>query len=267
MEIQMKLGFVGTGAITAAMVTGLQKADPDEYAILLSPRNAEVAARLARTYPQVRVAASNQAVLDGSDLVVLAVRPQIASDVLSELRFRTDHQVISVIATLPLAAISALVAPATRIVRAVPVPAVAERRGATAIFPPDHVAAQLFDRLGTAIEVEAAGEFDAFWTATATFSCYFAFSDAVADWLARHGVPPGKARAYVGGLFHSLAEAAVAAPEHGFASLAREYATRGGLNEQLLAYLTDRGVFAEMAKGLDVILRRVEGGGAARPTA
>jgi len=43
----MKLGFVGTGAITSAIVTGLNASDAARDSILVSPRNAEVAAALA----------------------------------------------------------------------------------------------------------------------------------------------------------------------------------------------------------------------------
>ncbi len=82
----MRLGFVGTGTIASAMVIGLRAAGNTDP-IILSPRNAEIAADLAGRFDNVQVASTNQAVLDASDLVVLAVRPQIASSVLPELRF------------------------------------------------------------------------------------------------------------------------------------------------------------------------------------
>jgi len=67
----------------------------------LSPRNEEIAAELAARYPDVRIASDNQAVLDECDTVMLAVRPQIAHEVLPQLRFRREHHLISLIATLP----------------------------------------------------------------------------------------------------------------------------------------------------------------------
>jgi pyrroline-5-carboxylate reductase len=88
----MKLGFVGTGAITSAIVTGLNASDAGRDSILVSPRNAEVAAALTAKFPNVAVAESNQAVLDGSDVVILAIRPQVTVEVLSDLKFRPDHQ-------------------------------------------------------------------------------------------------------------------------------------------------------------------------------
>jgi len=254
----MKLGFVGTGAITSAIVTGLNAAGAERDTILVSPRNADIAAALAAKFPTVAVAASNQAVLDGSDVALLAVRPQVAVEVLSELKFRPDHRVISLMAITPLQKVAALVAPAATVVRAIPIPIVADRRGPTAIYPPDPVAAALFNRLGTAIETTSADQFDAFSTATATMAPFFAFAHEIAGWLARHDVPAEAARTYVATVFQGLANIAANQKEHSFAALAAEFATRGGINEQVIGHLKERGALASLSKALDAVLQRMK---------
>lgn len=50
----MKVGFVGTGAITEAMVTGMLSGSPLASEVIISPRNADVAAKLAEKFPAVR---------------------------------------------------------------------------------------------------------------------------------------------------------------------------------------------------------------------
>ena len=250
----MKLGFVGTGAITAAIVTGLNSGFGEQHSIRLSPRNAKIAFDLATRFPGVSVAASNQDVLDSSDVVVLAVRPQVALSVVSELRFRPDHRVISLVPTFSLASISDLVAPATKVTRAVPLPSVADRRGSTPIYPPDRLVAELFDRLGTAIQVQSESEFDALCAATATIASYFTFADTIASWLAGHGVSGPKARDYVTRIFAGLN---VEVTERSLKSLADEHATRGGINAQLLAHLVEHHVFENLSQGLDAVLRRI----------
>jgi pyrroline-5-carboxylate reductase len=252
----MKIGFLGTGTITSAMVTGLNAANRRD-AIRLSPRNAIVAAELAASFPEVTIAASNQQVLDESDVVVIAVRPQIAREVLSELRFRGDHHVISLVSGFPVRRLSELVAPATRITRAVPLPAMAKRRSPTAIFPPDPIAVELFGAVGAAFEVASESEFDALCVATATMASYFAFADTAAAWLARHGIAQLQARDYVTQIFSGLTDTAREAPERDFQTLAREHATKGGTNEQVLASLNQHGVFEHFSDALDAILRRV----------
>jgi pyrroline-5-carboxylate reductase len=74
-----------------------------------------VAAALAAKFPNVAVAESNQAVLDGSDVVMLAIRPQVTVEVLSDLEFRPD--------------------PASKVVRAIPMPMVAKLCGRPAAQP------------------------------------------------------------------------------------------------------------------------------------
>ena len=255
----MKLGFVGTGAITRAMVTGLRSSGVELPSIHLSPRNPVVAADLANRFPHVSVASSNQGVLDGCETVVLAVRPQIARNVLSELRFRPDHHVISIVSALSLVKLSALVAPAGRVTRAVPLPSAAKRRSPTAIYPRDRGAVDLFASLGTAFEVDNEEEFDALCTATAAIASYFAFADSIASWLARRQIPQGKASDYVARIFSGLADTAVEMPEGSFQSLAADHATPGGINEQVLTHLVERGTFEAVSEALDAVMVRLRG--------
>lgn len=255
----MKLGFVGTGALTSAIVTGLKSVDDNSTLVVLSPRNEEIAAGLATRYPDVRVAADNQGVLDECDTVVLAVRPQIAHEVLSELKFRPDQHVVSLIATLSLEKIAALANPAVRVTKALPMPMVARREGATIIYPPDAEAVALFDRLGRAIEVDDPGEFDALTVVTATFATYFRYLDTIHGLMKKLGVADAKARDYITSIYKALANAPDTMPDAGFMHLAQDYATRGGINEQVLRELTERHVFDAFAESLERVHRRILG--------
>src|SRR5438270_8654534 len=88
--------------------------------IALSPRNAATASQLQAEFPTLTVGASNQDVLDRSDLVVLTLRPQSAAEIISQLSFRPDHRVISVVAALSRERLLELVAPARTVVKAIP---------------------------------------------------------------------------------------------------------------------------------------------------
>jgi pyrroline-5-carboxylate reductase len=251
------LGFVGTGTITASIVTGLCAAPESSNRIWLSPRNADVAARLASTCSQATVARSNQEVLDRSNIVFLALRPQIAHDVLRGLHFRQDHRVISLIATFSRDRIAALVAPVTSISCAVPQPTVAARLGPTVIFPPDPVARTLFARLGVAVEVNSESELRALWASTAAMASYFSTLDTLASWLIRNGVHARTARDYIAAMFRGLSHVPLAS-EAPFGELADEFKTKGGLNEQFARDLARSGVFDAWSAGLDTILTRIE---------
>jgi pyrroline-5-carboxylate reductase len=257
MYLTMNLGFIGTGAITSAIVTGLNSPGLPPHSIIVSPRNSEIAAGLARRFPNVSIAHSNQQVLDRSGTVILAVRPQVFRAVVRELRFRADHHVISVVAAFSVRALTELVAPAATISRAIPLPSTADRRCPTAIYPRDPIAVELFAPLGAALEVETEAELNALSTATAAMASYFAFADSLASWLTRHDIPPPDARDYVGRVMLGLALTAAENPGRTFQELAADHATPGGMNEQVRAHLTNHGVFDAISDALDGVLRRV----------
>jgi len=255
----MKLGFIGTGALSSAIVTGLKSLPGETTPVVISPRNEEIAAGLAARFPDVTIASDNQAVLDQSDMVMLAVRPQIARDVLAGLRFRPDHHVISLIATLSREEVAALVAPAMQVTKALPMPMIARLEGATIVCPPDRRVAEFFGRLGKVIEVEDPGEFDVLSVVTATYASYFKYLDTIHSWVRSQGVETGKARDYITSIFKALANAPDTAPEADFLHLSQDYATRGGINEQVLRELTERGMFDAFAESLGRVHRRVAG--------
>jgi len=253
----MTLGFLGSGAITSAMVAGLNSAGDWPHAIRLSPRNASVSTDLARRYPLVSVASTNQQVVEESGAVVIAVRPQIAPSVLAELRFRPDQHVLSLVSGLSVGRLAGLVAPATRITRAVPLPSAARRRSPTAIYPNDPEAFALFTLLGEAFAAESERQFDAFCTVTATMAAYYRFAETAAAWLTRQGIAEQPAGEYIARIFFGLAETALHAPGRTFHALAADHATRGGVNEQVVNHLAAHGVFDRYSEALDGIMRRV----------
>lgn len=249
----MPLGFIGTGTMAAAMVEGLGGED-----IVLSPRGARVAADLAMRFPGVQVAASNQAVVDACDQVVLCIRPQIAEAVIRALRFRPGQRIISVIAATQIASIrdwSGLDLPITR---AIPLPFVATRHCVTPVFPPDPATLALFNRLGTAIACETLAEFDLFAVGSAVMGSYFGILETIQTWLTGQGLSQDAARTYLAGLFANLGTVATSSPSD-FAALRGEYSTKGGLNEQVFQVFGQENGAAALATALDQVLIRVRG--------
>ena len=255
----MALGFIGTGTIAAAMIEGL-RLEAEPFDIIVSPRNAEVANGLALKFPNVRIAQSNQQVLDLSDTVVLAIRPQIAPEVLPALNFRPDHKVISLIATVSLDYLGNATAPAQSVTRAVPLPSVARGEGPTAIFPPNSDTIRLFDRIGTSFELADESEFDVFTTVTAVMATYFAFAHTVSHWMEKQGVSGEKAHCFTAKMLAGLSSTATDETMASFEQLAAEHQTRGGINEQVFGDLTTGGLICELDQSLDGILERLRRG-------
>jgi pyrroline-5-carboxylate reductase len=254
----MELGFIGTGEITSSIVTGLSSSGVATNSIRLSPRNFAIANALASRFKDVSVASTSQDVVDHSEIVVIAVRPPVAERVLSELHFRPEHAVISLVSALSLQTQTALVMPAKRVIRAVPLPSTAKRIGPTAIYPADPVGAELFSSVGTVFAVESEHEFNAICAATATIATHFAFADRIASWLERQGVAESKARDYIARLFLGVTMGASDEPHRSFDSLSSSHATSGGINEQFLEHVVECGFLKGISDGLDAVLDRLE---------
>ncbi|MBX4891442.1 pyrroline-5-carboxylate reductase [Rhizobium bangladeshense] len=253
------IGFVGTGVITEAMVRGLLAEPTYALEIHVSPRSAHIAETLAGEFAAVKIAEDNQDVVDRSDMVFLAIRPQIAEEVVRALSFTDGQMVVSVVAATERQALIDWVGANVRLVQAIPLPFVAARQGVTAIYPPDDSVAALFDTLGTAVQCQSRKEYDLLAAASSMMSTYFGIMETVAGWLEGNGLERAKGHAYIAPLFASLAQKASGPSAEPFSTLSREFATRGGLNEQVLSDFGRKGGIAALTAALDGVLARIEG--------
>jgi|EP01046_Picozoa_sp_COSAG06_P018467 pyrroline-5-carboxylate reductase len=261
MEALGRLGFVGTGKITAAMVDGLLCSRcPPVAPIVLSPRGARAPGLLERHGPRrVVIAADNQSVLDASDTVFLALRPPDAVPALQELRFRPSQLCISLMHGISPSAIAAAAAgcDASAIVRANPLPGCATGDGITAMCPPHPGVRALFAGLGAVHEVQTLDELHVLHAASCLMGPIYQLMHTGAAWTAAAATAAAKeggggggggtatsqvdAERYMRDLLSSVAaEASKDAQHHGFASLVAQQ-TRGGLNENNIRRLNEAG--------------------------
>jgi pyrroline-5-carboxylate reductase len=162
MVTDKKLGFIGAGNMGEALVKGLiasKAAKPSQ--VLVSARRPERVQELVRLYG-VR-GASNAEVARESDVLVLAVKPQILDQVLRDIapELPRDRLVISVAAGVPIAAIERRLHPPLRIVRAMPNTPATVGAGATAIALGEHAteadlaaAKTIFDSVGLTVVLD-----------------------------------------------------------------------------------------------------------------
>ncbi|TCK33604.1 pyrroline-5-carboxylate reductase [Paraburkholderia sp. BL8N3] len=254
----MRIGFIGTGSITQAVVSGMVRFGAPFERIALSPRNARIAGDLSKLDARIEVCDSNQAVLDSSEVICLAVVPQIASDVLSGLAFEARHHVISFIATLSIEDIRRLVRSSAKVVRAIPLPAVSEGKGSTTICPADERASSVFSTLGQAIEVNDEHQLNALSAMTSTMASFYAVLEEQASWLVRQGLEYQAARSFLSGYYVGLTHD-MTKDGRPFSELIERSQTPGGINEQLHAELSARGTYSHYAQALDKIMQRVQG--------
>jgi pyrroline-5-carboxylate reductase len=249
-------GFVGAGAITAAIVEGLGSDGAEPPEVFLSPRGR--GAELAGRFPNVRVCDSNQDVLENATSIVVAVRPRTARAVLAELSFRPEHVVMSVLAGVRLDRLREWAAPAAHVVRLIPLPSAASGRSLTAMYPDNAVARDLFGRVGGLVVPDEESTLKVFSAATATFAAHLDYLTTIAGWLTDHGVDHDAATAYVRHTFGELGRS-LSRRTDPLATLTDEHMTPGGINEQFMTDLRHDGMPDMVRRALDRVLARLRG--------
>jgi pyrroline-5-carboxylate reductase len=251
-----RLGFLGTGTIAGAMVEGFSTcARP--FPIVVSPRNARRSQALAARWSNVRRCGSNQEVLDQAEVVFVALRPPVVPDVLPGLAFRPDHTVVALFPIVHLDRARALVQPAARVFKALPLPGAARHLGQIPYFPEDGVLAALLGHLGEPMPVQSEAEFYRLWAITGLLSTFYAQMQTLQAWCAAHGARPEAARAYTASMMAAMT--GMAGGTEPFEALAAEAATPGGLNEMALAMMRTGSGFRDLEAALDAILARLDG--------
>ncbi len=276
----MKLGFIGIGKIASAVVEGLCTSTASGLEIFLSPRNEETSAYLAGKYPAapaannpgsttaakdpttpgslatVRRMTSNQQVLDNSDIILIALRPAVAVDILKTLSFQTRHTVISLIPLLKYEGLSAAVQPAGTICRAIPLPAVMEHNCPIPLFKAPQAVVDLFGLIGQPLPVADEDQLHAIWTLTGLITPFYDLLGQLSAWTTSHGVDEKVANTYIADLFQSLSYLAQQAKHIDFAELAQHAATPNGMNEQAGKEIREKGAHEAWREASDRLLER-----------
>lgn len=250
------LGILGVGHLAELMLRGLQGAG---YRLVLSPRNAEMAARLA-TEHGCEIAASNQALVDAAEGVFVSLPAATGADELARLSFRPGQPVLSAMAGTGLAKLQSVIGPARAAVTMMPGYANAYRVGPSILHPDDGFWRAFLSKVGP---VHAFADENTF-TAAAAFGAFsgasFGWMIHIIAWFEAQGLPPDTARALVAATLRGNAEVLLR-EDRPLDEIARSVVTRGGISEMLLATLSERGALEAWDQGLDRVLKRIGGRG------
>jgi pyrroline-5-carboxylate reductase len=253
----LRLGFIGTGALTAAFVHGLKRNSRNDCEIALSPRSEELSTVLASRYPNVRRMWSNADVVDASDIIFLGVRPTQLIEAVKGLPFRPHHIVVSLIAGIGLKELEERVHPSTQVHRLMTMPTITLGRGPLLMFPPgDNSLRDILRGLGELIFVGDENSLITISNSSGLMSTYLALQEEVTAWIAGKGIPRDSARRYVSSMFDGLAAVALEASREGMPPRLEDYETKQGLNEFCREFLRDREWYSQVYRALDGITAR-----------
>ena len=114
----MRIAFLGGGNMAGALIGGLIAKGTDARSIAVIEVSPAARERLAARYP-VHIATAPDAAMQGSDVLVLAVKPQDAKSALASISIN-KHLVLSIAAGLTLDALSRWLGGHRKIVRCMP---------------------------------------------------------------------------------------------------------------------------------------------------
>lgn len=248
------IGFLGAGHLASLMVRGLAG---HGYRLVLSPRNAEVAARLAMDHG-CEVAASNQAVVDAADGVFVSLPAATGAEELARLTFRPGQPVLSAMAGTGLVRLQSVIGPARAAVTMMPGYANAYGVGPSILCPDDGFWRDFLARTGP---VHCFADEKTF-TVAAAFGAFsgasFGWIAHVIHWFQSQGLPPATARELVAATLRGNAEVLLR-EDRPLDEIARSVVTEGGISEMLLATLAFSDGLHAWDEGLDRVLKRIGG--------
>ena len=102
----MKLGFIGTGEITKALVIGILGSKIKFKKIYLSKRNSKISAFLTKKSKKIQIEKNNQHLINKSDWVFLAVTPKVGNQIIRKLNFKKIKPVDVLVGGFPCQAFS-----------------------------------------------------------------------------------------------------------------------------------------------------------------
>jgi len=193
-----KICFIGTGNMGEALVSGLiQSGSSEPENIICTDAREDRLDYIRQTYGVVTLQ-DNLEAIEGAEIIIYAVKPQIIAPVLQETNKALDMTklIISVAAGVPLEAIEELLKKDLRLIRVMPnVPAFV-KAGATAIACGRHVlkddlklAHAIFDSVGASVYIPENYLMDAVTGLSGSGPAYvFLIVDALADAGVRVGL-------------------------------------------------------------------------------
>jgi len=254
----MRLGFIGTGKIASSVITGICTSKISFQKILVSPRNRNIAQKLKKRFRKVNIAKTNQEVVDKCNWVFLSVTPKVGKKILPKLKFRSNQQVVSFIATINLTQLKKILGKKIKIVSAIPLPPISLQKGPIPICPPDKKVKSFFDKIGTTVEIKNEKLSKNFWATSAMMAPFYEILKVLSDWLVKRGIKRNKAQRYITSLFVALSVDSVNNSVKHLKHLVADSQTPGGLNEQALRVLRRAKFYKNLEKSLNNVLKRLK---------
>ncbi|MBN2332738.1 MAG: pyrroline-5-carboxylate reductase [Deltaproteobacteria bacterium] len=258
------LGIIGTGNMGRAMIKGLL-ANDDCPRICVYDISAASRKEVEQLFSgALSLASNNNDLASRSDIIILAVKPQVIKEVLAEIagHLQTKQLLISIVAGVPLAAIEDVVGRRAPVIRVMPNTPALVQRGVSALAAGSSVneeqqqlAAAIFSRVGKIVNVPE-HLMDAVTAVSGSGPAYaFLVIEAMIDAAVNQGLPRDIARTLVIETFSGACAMLQATGQQPMA-LKDMVTSPGGTTIAGLAELEKQGVRAAFFKAISAACER-----------
>jgi len=251
----MNIGLIGTGIIGSAVVTGFCTKQSG-HKFFLSPRNAEKAAALAAKFSNATVCDCNQKVIDNSDWVFICLHKKDFG-ALSELNFRSNHNVINMSAEMKLPLLKDIVGETAILAHVIPLPFIALGFGPLLVYPEIKPVGELFTPVSDVFFTDKQEDVHTLQIVTGIMSAYYMLLNEIVGYSDRQGIEHDVSVRFLCSLFGSLCARASGTPDCDLVELAHEM-TPGGYNEQAMNELLGNGAIKAWRTSLENLHTRLQ---------
>lgn len=249
---RLNIGFIGGGNMAQAMIGGLMADGWPAGQLWISEPDAARREKLATLAEGLQLGASNVEVAMHTEVLVLAVKPQVMPAVLSELADAArpaGQLVLSIAAGIPMARISAALGGHIAVVRVMPnQPALVGAGMSVLVASPSvsseqrQIALELISSTGHALWAEEETLMDAVTAVSGSGPAYFyRLMEAMEEAAIELGLAPGMARTLVCQTALGAARSALD-ESRSLAELRRSVTSAGGTTAAALAVLEQAGL-------------------------
>jgi pyrroline-5-carboxylate reductase len=185
------IGFLGCGKISSALVRGYATTSGAErpHRIIISPRNREKSQKLKEDFPDlVEVAKSNEDVVSSADIVFIGLLPGTAREILPQMPFTNNQQVISMMAAVDyVELLDLLKLDGSKVVRTVPLPSSAKRTGPILVHPTNPDINSILSLVGKPVVCNEESEMKPLVSLTGHISPFYEIMRETQDWAVANG--------------------------------------------------------------------------------
>lgn len=261
----MKIGFIGVGHMAQAIIKGfLQTQAVEHQDILVHSAHPQNHKAFAKKY-QLTVCTDNREVVEKSDMVILAVKPNQKETVFSEINTTLQHRnkpLLSLLSGVSLQELAQLTSPKLPVVRVMPNLNIQIGQGMTALAANDIAqptvlaqVKQLFAHAGTAVILPET-DFKAFATLAGSAPAFvYLMIDALAHAGVKYGLSKNEAVRIVSQMVSGSAQLVQQSDQHPWA-LIDAVASPGGSTIAGVLALQEADFETALTKAVDATIAR-----------